>query len=58
MEHLKKDVKSKGYVITYIVLLAFLTFSFGFNMALFNTLGQSVVDYYQELSQEDLNWVQ
>ena len=38
MEKLTREVSSKAYVIGYITLLSFLTFSFGFNMALFNTL--------------------
>lgn len=45
-------------MIIYIIALSFLLFSFGFNIALYNTLALSVIDYYKELTVADKEWLQ
>lgn len=41
-----------------MVLICFLGFSFGFHMALFNSLTNSVIGYYKELNENDLESIQ
>ena len=54
MKALTKQVKSKLRIVLYLCALSFSGFYFGFNMALYNTLTDSLARNYPTYSPENI----